>query len=341
MKTLYILPALLFITLYTYADEGYILKGRIEGDYAGYVYLTYLNHKDSALVHNNLFEFSGKVDKPVLVCLYLKPLANASYIYLENSLITIAGNFSTEIQQDHKINIYTITEITGSYAHKLLEQYRKFCKENRANKSFDSLRYKELQVMFTRNPAQPVNGWILSDLAAMEPVYSYNELYALYTLLDTASMQQADLILIKTGLQAINKYGTGQAFTSFELPNQTGEMVHSTKFAGKIVLLDFWASWCGPCRAKHPQLTELQKKYRNKNFVLVSISIDQNADAWRKAIKQDGLAWENLLDGDGEIKNELSIVAIPFNYLLDEHGNIIAINQSLEKINLILEEKFK
>lgn len=339
MKISFILLAASALTFSTYANEGYVVKGIIHGDYAGYIYLSFPHKKDSSLVRNHTFEFSGKVDKPVLAWLNLKPLANAAYLYLENSLITVEGDFSTTIQQNEKINLYTITSITGSYAQNLLDQYRAFCKRNRPNENFNSLRYEELKVMFANNPKQPVNGWILSDLAATNPVYTYDELRNLYLLLDTAAMQRTDLNMIKTGLRTINKYGIGQPFTFFQLPNQKGEIIHSTKLSGKIVLIDFWASWCKPCRAKYPDMVSLYRKYQHQNFDILSISIDENKISWINAIQTDGLIWNNVLDQKKETQQEFGIQAIPFSYLIDEQGIIIAINPTIEEIDSILKEK--
>lgn len=195
--------------------------------------------------------------------------------------------------------------------------------------------------MFTENPTHPISGWILGDLAVRDPIYTYDEFMELYSLLDTAAMQRSDIRMIQTGFRTMKKYGTGQAFPAFEMANQHNESINSAKFSGKIVLIDFWASWCGPCRAKHPTLVELQKKYQNKNFNVVSVTVDKDTNAWRKAITKDNLTWDNLLDSDSKIANELGIQSIPFSYLLDEQGKIIAINQSLEKIDEILREKLK
>lgn len=328
-------------TLSLQANEGYVLKGTINGNYTGYIYLSYQKTKDSVLVHNNTFEFAGKVDNPERAWLNLQPYSNIAWIYLENSTITVEGDFSTTIKEDMVINLYHITSITGSHSQKLLDQYREFCNANREKENFNALRFQELKLMFAKNPTNPVGGWILGDLAINNPIYTYEEFIELYALLDTASMQGNDVRMIKTGFRTMNKYGLGQPFPAFELVNQHDKVIKSTTYSGKVILIDFWASWCGPCRAKHPALVELQKKYQNKNFNVVSITVDKDTDAWRKAITKDNLAWDNLFDADSKITNELGIQAIPFSYLLDERGKILAINQPLEKIDEVLQGKLK
>lgn len=341
-KILFLLTAFLSgVTLSLTAADGYIIKGNISGGYSGYIYLSYQDVKDSALVRNNTFEFTGKVDKPVLAWINLQSFANINWIYLENSPINLEGTFKTKVIENEVINFYLISSITGSHSQKLLDQYREFCNTNRKKENFNELRFQELKLMFTKNPKLPVNGWILGDLSVNNPVYTIKEFLELYSMLDTAAMQINDIRIIHTGLRTMNKYGLGQPFPTFELSNHRGEVIKSSKFSGKVVFIDFWASWCAPCRAKHPALVELQKKYQDKNFEVVSITIDKDKNPWLKAITKDNLTWHNLYDEDNKIKNLLGIQSIPFSYLVDEQGNIFAINQPLERVDEILQEKLK
>lgn len=340
MKFILILAFSAVATL-SLAEEGYVLNGTIRGNYSGYIYLSYGNVKDSALVQNNSFRFIGRVDKPVKAWLNLRPYANIVWVFLENSAITMEGDFSTTIQRGEQINLYRVTNISGSYSQKILDYYRSFCNENRDKEDFNTLHLQELKRMFTQNPASPVTGWILGDLATNRPTYTYTEFTDLYALLDTTAMHDYDLRMIKTGLRTMAKYGRGERFLAFELPNQYEQLVKSKTFIGKIVLFDFWASWCGPCRAKHPDLIKLQNKYEGKNFTVISISIDKDKIAWLNAIVKDGLSWENLLDTESKTINELGIQAIPFSYLVDETGNILEVNRTIKEIDVILQQKLK
>lgn len=329
---------LLTTNLLLYGLEGYVIKGKISGDaYLGYIYLSYDEIKDSVLVQNNTFEFVGKVNRPVLAWLNLQPPANIAWVYLENSQITVEGHFKV-YTQEKKVNVYRITNIAGSFSQKLLDQYREFCNANRTQVNFENLRFHELRMVFAKNPTQPVYGWILGDLVANNPALPYKSYIELYSLLDTVAMQKNDLKIIKTSLRTMNKYAVGQPFIEFKLPNEKEQLIDLKMYSGKIILIDFWASWCGPCREKNPALLKLQSKYHNKKFSIVGISIDKDKDAWHKAIAKDGLIWDNLLDLKSTTTTELGIQAIPFNYLLDAKGKIIAINPTLEKIDLILKE---
>src|SRR5690606_23321862 len=111
----------------------------------------------------------------------------------------------------------------------------------------------------------------------------------------------------------------------------TGKPVSLSDFRGQYVLLDFWASWCGPCRAENPNIVKAFNKYKDKNFTVLGVSLDakeQNA-AWLAAIKKDNLTWTQVSDLKGwenEVAKQYGIRAIPQNYLIDPSGKIIAKN---------------
>jgi thiol-disulfide isomerase/thioredoxin len=111
------------------------------------------------------------------------------------------------------------------------------------------------------------------------------------------------------------------------LPTPDGKMVSLLSLRGKYVLLDFWASWCGPCRAENPNVVAAYNKYKNKNFIVYSVSLDNNRDAWMKAAKDDGMNWIHVSDLKGwesVAARAYNIESIPSNFLLDPTGKIIA-----------------
>ena len=97
-------------------------------------------------------------------------------------------------------------------------------------------------------------------------------------------------------------------------------------FRGQYVLVDFWASWCGPCRQENPNVVRAYETFKDKNFTILGVSIDEKPDAWTKAVKADGLVWTQLLDRTNKIAELYGINAIPKNFLVDPNGKIIAKN---------------
>lgn len=113
----------------------------------------------------------------------------------------------------------------------------------------------------------------------------------------------------------------------FIMKDNNGRLINISSFKGKYVLLDFWASWCGPCREEHPNLIKAFKNYNNKGFTIVSISIDKNKSDWLKAIEQDKITWTQLSDLNGhkgEVYLKYGITSIPANFLIDPNGIVIA-----------------
>jgi thiol-disulfide isomerase/thioredoxin len=125
----------------------------------------------------------------------------------------------------------------------------------------------------------------------------------------------------------------------FESKTNTGELISLADYNGKLVLVDFWASWCRACRVENPKFVEIYEKYKPKNFEIISISQDESDDQWLKSIKKDGInKWAQIRDSDQSISKLYSISSLPQNILLDGSGKIIAKNISADDLKNILSE---
>ncbi len=138
--------------------------------------------------------------------------------------------------------------------------------------------------------------------------------------------------------------GNPAAAPDLVLPDVNGKTVSLSSFRGKYVLLDFWASWCSPCRAENPNVVAAYAKFKNKNFTILSVSLDNSKDAWERAIKDDGLTWTQVSDLKGWRSSAAALYnvqSIPSNFLIDTAGNIIAKNLREKQLDEVLSSVLK
>jgi glutathione peroxidase-family protein len=129
----------------------------------------------------------------------------------------------------------------------------------------------------------------------------------------------------------------------FSLPDIKGDSIRLSSMKGKVFLLDFWASWCVPCRFSNKQLVKLYSKYKDKGFEILGVSLDDNKNAWKKAVSKDKITWLQINDNggwDALSAMKWNINAIPASFLIDKDGNVVAFDPEkpeLEnKIRLLL-----
>jgi len=163
----------------------------------------------------------------------------------------------------------------------------------------------------------------------------------------------SNILLLLLGIYLVGRYlhlrpqfGKGETTPTIATTLQNGEAFELSDLQGQYVLLDFWGSWCGPCRKDNPKLVQLYDKYHGQHFEeaagfeIVSVAIEQNRQSWQAAIRQDGLDWKyhiGLFDGfESEIAQAYGVRSIPTKYLLDENGTIIGVNQSAAAIDRFL-----
>lgn len=136
----------------------------------------------------------------------------------------------------------------------------------------------------------------------------------------------------------------GETAPDFSIPSVDGKTIKLSDYRGKYLLIDFWASWCGPCREENPNVVKAYNKFKDKNFTILGISLDKDKQAWQGAIKQDGLIWDHaseLKDFEGEVVRLYQIEAIPSSFLLDPNGKIIARDLRGEELDQFLSKTLK
>jgi peroxiredoxin len=130
-------------------------------------------------------------------------------------------------------------------------------------------------------------------------------------------------------LNLFSQVTPGQNAIDLSLPDLNGKMVSLSDMKGKIVLVDFWASWCGPCRHNNPRLIKLYNKYHKKGLEIYGVSLDEDVDSWKKAVFHDKLAWVQVIDDRGWealSASKYGVEMIPSSFLIDRQGIIRTIN---------------
>lgn len=307
--------------------------------------------RDTIPVKDGKFTWTGEVTEPEKVFLMF-PTRYVDF-FLENGNIQITG---------HADSLDKL-KVTGSASHdeflnykgsikNITDQEEELYGKYEEMKSNDSLkaawedqvaelrrqRRKGTMDYITGHPKSPVSVSLLSDMAIMG---EYKQLDSLYQMLDASAQQTAVGGRLAARIAILKKSAIGEPMIDFTQPDVNGKPVKLSDLKGKYVLLDFWASWCGPCRAENPNVLKAYNAYKDKNFTVVGVSLDDSGEKWRKAIEEDGMPWLQLSDLKGfrnEVASQYGIQAIPSTFLLSPEGIIIAKDLRGEALNKKLGE---
>lgn len=325
----------------SYTIDGYIRNVYPEKPYNGYVYLRYANIIDSSEVIDGKFKITGSVEKPINAQIHLSLPGRPRWIFIENSPIKFYGNFQPVKQDEGSYSWLETDSILGSKSQDILNEMGSFFKSNKDNPNIKDDLFKKVLSMSEKYPNQAAFGYILATRSATtKNTLTLEVLKKVLSNVDTASFRKGDVEMIMRAYKLMESTAVGKSLPSFSLPKTDGVRVTNNDLNGKITLVDFWASWCAPCRKKHPLLTQFYTKNKDKNFDVLSISIDQSKESWIKASEQDDLTlWSNVWDKESELKNTLGVDAIPLSILLDENGKIVGKNWSFEQIQDFLDQQ--
>jgi peroxiredoxin len=209
-------------------------------------------------------------------------------------------------------------------------------------KEYDELTLQKEQtdsIFIVNNPGSVVSAYMLRNRHYQ---FSTKELESWLNILDPTVYSSSYYILMNEHLQKMKKVQVGEMYTDFTLPDPDGNAVSLSDIAGNgVVLIDFWASWCSPCRAANPGVVALYKEFHEKGFDILGVSLDRNRDEWLKAIEDDGLVWTQISDikyWQCEAAQLYAVNSIPATVLLDKEGKIIAKNLGEEELKAKLVE---
>ncbi len=206
---------------------------------------------------------------------------------------------------------------------------------------------KELRRSFVdKNPTSLVAVMVLTDMVNLKSL-APKKVKKLFTTLDNSvKTSRLGKNLDRILASSVGKIDIGSEIDDFEAPNPEGQLVSLKQSMGKVTIIDFWASWCKPCRVENPNVVRVYNKYHDKGLNIIGVSLDRNKEHWQKAITADHLDWNhvsNLKFWQEPIAKAFGVRSIPATFIIDENGNVIDKNlrgPALEtRIAELLEEK--
>ena len=345
------------------AKDEYSIKGSVAGVETGKVYLQKIVNGqpqsiDTAEIVGGKFTFKGKMEMPDLRILRLNEQDYFAQFFLDNASINVTANKDS----------LRSTKITGSPTHDIFKIF--ISEMEKLNKDGMALQEKYQNAMSMNNTDVAQKAEI--DLKAMienNKVYTKNfvkehsnsvvspyiTLFQLANQLDGAELdsivskfapeigKSEYVIKLKELIQEQKKTAVGVLAPDFTMNDPEGNPVQLSSLKGKVVLVDFWASWCGPCRQENPNVVAMYQQFHSKGFEIIGVSLDKTKEDWVKAIKDDNLTWIHVSDlqfWQNAAARLYGVNAIPQSFLLDKDGKIIGKGLRGEQLAKKLTELF-
>lgn len=342
------------------------INGKLENSKGDTIYLeelstTSINIKDSAVVDKN-GEFEIRVKVPQIGFYRLKTKPNNFLILVLDSLdkvqmkadasnlaqtYTVEGSKNSKLVWElnkHQVNIYntqdSLQKIYLKYQNNPIADSIGKELENSFNTVLQSFQ-ENVRTFIRKNPTE------FASLLGIENLDAEKD-FALYQQVEkNLSKRYPNSEYIKSlsrRVSEMNKLNIGTLAPEIRLQDTKRNFFSLSSLKGKIVLIDFWASWCKPCRAENPNVVKLYEKYKGKGFEILGVSLDKDQDAWLKAIEEDKLVWKHVSDlafWNSIVVQLYNITGIPYTVLIDKEGKIIAKNLRGTELENKLEEILK
>lgn len=343
------------------SDKGFTVDVTLNGMVDTEVYLAYggfhNSRIDTARSVNGHFRFSGKVEEPVPAMVFTQDYKIRFDMYIDNAVITVKGTANALDELTYSGSAVTLEfdafndkiMANRKRVNELYQQAWKLRQEQDTIRAAalemltDSLYKKEFTMRreyVENNPKSYISAY---ELYGFSNVKTVEESARLYDKLDRKirnSLQGQELL---KRIQLLGRVQVGENALPFTQQDINGKPVSLESFKGKYTLVEFWASWCGPCRAENPNLLKAYTQYNEKGFEILGVSLDHVRENWLKAIEQDAMPWRQVSDLKGwnnVVAQQYGIKAVPANFLVSPDGKIIALDLRGEKLTEKLAELF-
>ncbi len=343
MKKTILLASLLLVGSVAFA-QNFKITGTVQGlENNTWLYLESSSPedglKDSTQVNNGIFVFKGALKKPATqVILRTKKYTNYVFFWAENKDITMSlndGEFKkgtitgsvTQTENEEIQKLIKPIDIKDDSLRTALRKSEEPSIKNELRKQIAEIKNETYNVYLDYAKAHPSSIVVANATDVYSTTWGKEKTQRIYQLF-SPSIKATDYGKnISSFLALSQEIKIGGKYVDFEQTNAVGKKVKLSDIKGKYILLEFWGSWCGPCRQDNPELVKTYNAYKSKGFEILGVAADSDKAQWLKAIKDDGLPWENVTDLKGN-KNDVvfmyGISAYPTNYLIDENGIIIA-----------------
>ena len=292
---------------------------------------------------------SGLIENPEIMYLGEKGERSPIQIYMDNNNYTVSGkleDLKIEADGGPQVEYNSYLEGTKEFQNRkqgIIDEFYEAQAEQTDEATMNAIleRYYAVNneksaydsTFMAKNPASPVSLFLLRSI-----YYSMDadELEVALSAFDKSLHSSRYYTHMTEHLEKMKGVAIGQKYTDLELPDPDGNMMKLSDVAEKgVLLIDFWAAWCGPCRNANPGIVEIYKQFNDKGFDIIGVSLDRSKDEWLQAIEDDELTWHHMSDlkfWQSEAAKQYAVAAIPHTVLLDAEGKIIAKNLSKEEL---------
>lgn len=329
-----LLPLLFLSCTNNKSENSFILNGTIKGDIPEYLFLHYGDVTDSVLVEKGQFHFKGNVNGPTAASFSILGVSamTKDCFYLENENMKMVVHVEIKSMKGYDINFISIDSMSGSKTELIRKDFEYYESAHNKDDDWNTKLFNKLDVIISNNPGNDYSSNVFVDQLRKE-ILNKNQIEKLYHKIDTSELSKVQLEEINSIMNPSQTLEVGRQLMDFSLYNVKKELISTEDFRGKVLLIDFWASWCTPCREQNVELLKVYEEFKNNDFEILGVSIDKDMDKWMSAVKKDGLAWENLIDTRGEESEILAkygaTSSVPQNFLIGKDGFILAKNISV------------